>query len=216
MEIKIILQYLDGIVSETFHRYLSWDNCNKALNEDKPIDIHALHLGFYLSSWGMYRGSSGLLQKNHLIHEEAIRIILSKEFESLHCTENREISKDSIELIMKLKKELGNYYSKIVFTRGSHEKRISSTDTLLSKILLGTLGCVPAYDRYFVTGLKESGMKYSKFDENSLNEIFDFIEMNKSIINDMQSTLRNKTESHYPVMKIIDMYFWQTGFNKEM
>ena len=48
-------------------RYLSWEHCYKVFAPhigksptDKDADFLALHLGFYLASWGMYRASSFL------------------------------------------------------------------------------------------------------------------------------------------------------------
>jgi hypothetical protein len=66
MESKInsnIEKYLSGITTDEFHRYKSWDNCFQAFSVSKQLEIQVLELAFYLASWGMYRGSSGLLQK---------------------------------------------------------------------------------------------------------------------------------------------------------
>ena len=56
------------------HRFLSWEHCysfflnNKEnLKDDASIDLAALNLAFYLASWGMYRGSSFLLQYDYKI-----------------------------------------------------------------------------------------------------------------------------------------------------
>ena len=58
------------------HRYKSWEHCyfffkklrNKELSE-RDIELAQLHLAFYLASWGMYRGSSFLLQKDYTVYE---------------------------------------------------------------------------------------------------------------------------------------------------
>ncbi len=75
--IPTIEKYLNGITADEFHRYKSWDNCHKSFNVSTQTDIHTLELAFYLASWGMYRGSSGLLQKNHFIHKGAVDILFS-------------------------------------------------------------------------------------------------------------------------------------------
>ena len=82
--------------------------------------------------------------------------------------------------------------------------------------MLGTLGCVPAYDRYFIDGLKEKKMEHTGFNEESLNELFKFLEKNKIEIDEAQKLIKTKTERHYPLMKILDMYFWQIGYDKEV
>src|SRR5690606_34013034 len=121
-----------------------------AFGISKKSEMHVLELAFYLASWGMYRGSSGLLQKNHLIHKGAVDIVFLTKNQKLKCNEITEVKRNNIQEILSVKDELASHYSNIYFTKGDNkQKSISPTDTLLSKIMLGTLGCVPAYDRYF-------------------------------------------------------------------
>ncbi len=215
--ITIIEKYLLGITSDPFHRYRSWDNCHQAFLGDTPTDKHCLELAFYLASWGMYRGSSGLLQKNHLIHQGAVEILFSKDNQPLKCNSKQEVSPEKIPHILQIQKQLATHYSNILFTRGSTlQKPITPTDTLISKILLGTFACVPAYDRYFINGLNEAGLKHSKFNADSLKELFTFINDNKTEINKCQTLIQQKIQKHYPVMKVLDMYFWQVGYDKDI
>jgi hypothetical protein len=216
LETAILRKYLSAIIRDKFHRYRSWDNCFKLFSENKLTENHSLQLAFYLASWGMYRGSSGLLQKNHLIHDAAVEIIYKNKYRDLKCNDTREISKKQIPLIIELKEELANHYKKIRFERGFTNNNISDTDTLLSKILLGTMACVPAYDRYFIVGLKEKGINLSKFNKSSLTELLDFIDFNKNTIEKFQREILESIDFHYPVMKILDMYFWQVGYGIEM
>lgn len=209
--------YLKGITIDEFHRYKSWDNCHKSFSVSKQTDIHILELAFYLASWGMYRGSSGLLQKNHLVHRGAVDILFSNEAQKLKCNSNNEVAECNISEILNLKEKLANHYRKIKFTKGvGEQKSISPTDTLLSKILLGTLGCVPAYDRYLIHGLKEREIENTTFNKTSLNELFGFIDKNRTEIESVQKHILAQTNQHYPVMKILDMYFWQTGYDKDV
>lgn len=213
----VIEKYLFGITSDEFHRYRSWDNCFHAFSISKQTDIQVLELAFYLASWGMYRGSSGLLQKNHLIHNKAVDIVFLKPNQKLKCNQTNEVSRENIEDILNLKDELAKYYSSIYFTKGADKpKPISPTDTLLSKIILGTLGCVPAYDRYFIDGLKGMKMEHTGFNEASLNELFNFVDINQKEFMQAQKLIHGKTQRHYPLMKILDMYFWQIGYDKDV
>lgn len=214
--LSTIKRYSKGILIDEFHRYKSWEICNEAFNSQPVTDAHALHLAFYLASWGMYRGSSGLLQKNHLIHKETVRQIIQNT-QHLNCNIDKEISREQISEIMQFKELLSIIYKKINYTRGSAvEKPISPTDTLLSKIMLGTLACVPAYDRYFIDGLRAIGLKNFTFGDNSLKELFDFVEANQKEIEECQIYMVSNTKKHYSIMKILDMYFWQIGFEKEI
>jgi hypothetical protein len=213
----VIEKYITSIVEDPYHRYRSWDHCFRAFSLSEESEIHVLELAFYLASWGMYRGSSGLLQKNYLIHKGAVDILLSNSSQKLRCSKDREVTKDDIKAILNMKSQLAKHYKSITFTKGADEvKPISPTDTLLTKIMLGTLGCVPAYDRYYIEGLKEMKIKHKSFNETSLNELFDFIELNKPEILIAQKLIMTETQSHYPIMKILDMYFWQIGYDKEV
>jgi hypothetical protein len=79
---------------------------------------------------------------------------------------------------------------------------------LVTKIILGTLGCTPAYDRFFIQGLKIQGLKNYSFNKKSYREIIGFY-LNHSDEIDTLSKQYNQ-----PIMKIIDIYFWSLGFEK--
>ena len=49
-----------------------------------------------------------------------------------------------------------------------------------------------------------------------LNELFNFIDNYKNEIDQAQKLTNNKTQRHYPLMKILDMYFWQIGYDKDV
>lgn len=214
---ETIKRCLKDVDQDPYHRYRSWDHCNQAFAVSEKIDRHSLELAFYLASWGMYRGSSGLLQKNHRVHEGAVDILFTEDAQKLKCDSRVEISRDHIGGIMALKEKLSVYYGGIAFLKSTGDtKEVSPTDTLISKILLGTLGCCPAYDQYFVTGIKSFKRGCSLFNSKSLHHLFDFIESedNRKDISSAQSFITKTFETHYPIMKVIDMYFWQIGYEK--
>lgn len=214
---NIIEKYQNSISSDEFHRYKSWDHCFQAFSDSEKSEILNLKLAFYLASWGMYRGSSGLLQKNHLIHKGAVEILLRETNQKLKCSDMVEVKSENVKAILALKDELAKHYRRIYFSKGTEKPRpISPTDTLLSKIILGTLGCVPAYDRYFIEGLKEMNMVHSSFNEASLIELFRFIDNNKKEFAQAQTLIKIRSKKHYPYMKLVDIYFWQIGYEKEI
>lgn len=72
-------------------RYRSWEYCYKIFNEahkannvdDKFIDYLCLNLAFYLASWGMYRGSSFLLQRDYKVHKPIVEELLKEKYNCL-------------------------------------------------------------------------------------------------------------------------------------
>jgi len=211
--VKTVETFYESVKQHPNHRYMSWEHCFNAFkNSDNcDVDYLSLHLAFYLASWGMYRGSSALLWKDYKVHYEAVNII--KNYPSLQCRIGNEVQESQISKILSAKRDLENYYRSIGYTKptktGSTEGFVSATDTLITKILLGTLGCVPAYDRLLVIGFK--GSKINKgFNEKSLKSIFEFINNNLVSLKEIQSRI-NLDGSYYPLMKIVDMYFWEIG-----
>jgi len=79
--------------------------------------------------------------------------------------------------------------------------------TLITKILLGTIGCIPAYDRFFIDGLGSNKYVKKRFNSTrSFKELIEFYEINKKEIDE----ITKKCKGYVP-MKIIDMYFWEIG-----
>lgn len=81
-----------GTMSE-HHRYRSWEHCYRYFHKFTSIEIAedrehaALQLGFYLASWGMYRGSSFLLQCDYTVHLAVIDKLLEPQFAVLWTQE---------------------------------------------------------------------------------------------------------------------------------
>ena len=85
-------------------------------------------------------------------------------------------------------------------------------DTLITKILLGVYGCIPAYDTYFTKGLGLYG-GYKSITISNLNDVLDeliaiakiFDKQIKAVLSSLKKW--DKCELYTP-MKIIDMTFW--------
>ena len=100
-----ILLFHNFYSQDSFNRFNSWSHCYNAFDDfNKSEDLLALHLGFYLASWGMYRGSTGLLQKDYQIHIEAVSII--KNYNDLRCSMSKEINRGQIDQLISLKEDL--------------------------------------------------------------------------------------------------------------
>ena len=90
------------------------------------------------------------------------------------------------------------------------------TDTLLSKILLGTLGCVPAYDRYFRDAVRGNKVASGSFSKNSILFLCDYYMTNESQLEKVRSGMKlESNDAEYPQMKLLDMAFWEMGKNLE-
>ena len=215
--IENALCYFNKELKNNHSRFKSWDFCFNTFNEarenknyEENMDYLCLMLNNYLASWGMLRNSF-LIETNYKIHEEAVRIIMNEKYEELVGMKVEKIE-DYIECIENLCKALKKHYEPIRKSiykkkkKANPEKNVS--DVLLTKIMLGTLGCVPAYDRFYKRGLKKFRIT-QKYGNKSLKETKEFYLENKEEINKIVSNY-NKLK-RYPEMKIIDMIFWRIG-----
>jgi len=208
---KTISDFFKEIEFDKNHRYKSWDHCySYFLGKTIDKNIACLHLSFYLASWGMYRGSSFLLWKDYLIHQDVIENILAHR--ELQQIDFSKITEEQIEEIFGLIELIKDWYKKNIKSVNGTKKNVNVTDTLATKILLGTIGCVPAYDRYFIDGLRLSGVRPLSLTRKNYLSVIDFYNKNKASFDDSQKEILIKTKVNYPAMKMVDMYFWQIGF----
>ncbi len=214
-----VLGFYNAYKDDSLHRFKSWEESylyfrqlkRKPKTVKMDIDLACLHLGFYLASWGMYRGSSFLLKKSLHIHKKPIKELLKPKYSCLWNLDLDSLKKpETIDLLFKLKDTLKDLYLK----QTKDTKRIR--DALVTKILLGTLGCAPAFDRFFKKGCKEKGVRpYSNFSKGSIKALIDFYQENSKTFQSINKKIKRYTGISYPPMKLVDMFFWSVGSNKK-
>lgn len=208
-------------LSDQSGRFHSWEHCFNCFQEsrnkgDSDYDYLSLQLAFYLASWGMYRGSSFLLQKDYTVHIPVVKTILDKRYDCLSGLKCSDLRKDEVlnrlvELVDSLKCKYGIVRNN---TKGFEKSKTDISATLISKVLLGTLACVPAYDRFFIHGVKTLGIADGTFSCSEWLRLVDFYEENNVRLEKCRSKLNADTVC-YPQMKLLDMGFWQIGYDKE-
>lgn len=215
--IKSSTEFYNDLKIDENGRYRSWEHCYSHFikargSKEIDYDYLSLQLAFYLASWGMYRGSSFLLQKDYKVHIPVVKELLSKEYDALAGIECIEFRKEcNQQLLREINSFLGQYYDKIRREVKGQELKNQLSFTLITKILMGTLGCVPAYDRYFIAGIKKQKVTTGNYNLKSIMKLVDFYEKNSVRL----EPVREKMEVDgmpYPQMKMLDMGFWQIGF----
>ncbi len=202
-------------------RYKSWEHCykifgeNQNKTEEETIDYLCLHLAFYLASWGMYRGSSFLLQKDYKVHKKAVLEMQKEEYNSLrNATPDQLVTEENLLKIFYLQGELEKIYQEIKDSVSKSKTAVS--DTLITKILMGVFGCVPAYDRYVKYTLKEYGLGRNSFKNSTALEGITKIYNNFKPIIDSERDMINSYGFNYPYMKVIDIFLWQIGYDDDI
>lgn len=198
------------VVADPHHRYRSWEHCyrffrsrtREAIVAEK--DAAALQLGFYLASWGMYRGSSFLLQRAYTAHEGVVERLASPQFSELWEKEvGSEVPDERL---------VQTILAAVAAVKEAYAPFGAATDTLATKVLLGTLACLPACDRFFIDGFKESGRQYSYLNGRFVERILQFCTDCSTELRTEQARIRAAGGMYYPLMKLADMYFWQVGY----
>jgi hypothetical protein len=215
------LKYLKDEGRKPWARYSSFDYCfnyfqefnnKKELASKNNIQNSCLHLAFYLASWGMLRGSSFLLQKSIKFYEPLIEYISEKNDSFWEIDVNNYDQSENIDQLI----ECANKIKEILGEKGKNKV----SDTLITKIMLGVFGNVPAFDSYFKIG---SGL--NTFNKHSLDQLSSFyknenyagiISKEANKIKTFQYHTDCKEERLYTRAKIIDMIFFIQGYEKNI
>lgn len=200
-------------------RSRSWEHCYRVFRDARTdpspdYDYLSLHLAFYLASWGMYRGSSFLLQKDYKVLSPIVEEILKPEYDCLFgvaCVDLRE---------PEVQARLTNVYDCIAHHFHPIRKEVAGREVttpvspvLITKILMGTLGCVPAYDRFFQDGVAKYKVTTQEYSVKSVLRLVDFYEAHNDRLEEARRGMWTD-DLIYPQMKVLDMGFWQIGYDE--
>ena len=200
-------------------RSLSWEHCYRVFRDARTdpspdFDYLSLHLAFYLASWGMYRGSCFIFHKDYKVHTPIVEEILKPEYDCLFglaCTDVR--NDDVWAQLMKLSDDVAKHFWPIRNEVAGRVVGSQVSQVLITKTLLGTLGCVPAYDTFFGIGAEYLGLEEKDYNEDSLRELADIYEEHNDRLEEARRGMR-VGDLTYPQMKLLDMGLWQIGFEK--
>lgn len=191
-------------------RYASFDYCFNyfqsfqdegraaSLTEPAQLETSCLQLGFYLASWGMFRGKAALLQHSAKSLAPAVQVVAT--------------APDTV-----WSADADNYSPPVeaALTKVYRELRASlpggQSQTLVTKTMLGVFGCVPAYDRYF-----RDAFATTTFGPKSLSGLETYYRANAEEIDAYRvATIDFATGAdsgrRYTRAKVIDMVFFTKG-----
>jgi hypothetical protein len=191
-------------------RYSSFDYCFnyfrshqesgrvEALIAPGQLESSCLQLGFYLASWGMFRGRAELRKQSVRCFAPVVETIVAASAEVWKIDADA-YTAEAIDVLLEVSGELRRSLPG------------GQSDTLVTKTMLGVFGCVPAFDRFFTVGLG-----VSTFGRKSLNTIASFYAANAELIESYRvPTLDFRTggegDGRYTRAKVIDMVFFIQG-----
>jgi hypothetical protein len=191
-------------------RYTSFDYCFNYFQTHREngtiahlasaelLEKSCLQLGFYLASWGMYRGSTELLRRSVRALAPAIRVIAAAEatiWDADAHAYSQGVSSRIVDYAADLRRSLPG----------------TATDTLVTKVMLGVFGCVPAFDQQFRRG---SGQW--SFGVRTLELLRDYYGLNRELIEEsrvetLDFATGEPTSRRYTRAKVLDMIFFVEG-----
>lgn len=231
---EVAEECLSPIVQDPANRGRSWDQCytffqkyRDSAREQRRAnrELACLHLGFYLASWGMFRGSGLLMQKDYTIYGAIIDLLLRPAYQELRrprFLEGLLLGQDTISdneqigSVFGLAEQIRAYVKELPIIRNPRSCRESAkcTPTIVTKILLGTLACTPAYDINLPKGLTACGIRRcGSFTRDCFTNLLNVCREKRL----WQALERHPVERHgviYPIMRVVDLYFWKKGFDE--
>jgi hypothetical protein len=190
-------------------RYTSFDYCFNyfqshwgsgqlsKLGAGSSMQSSCLHLGFYLASWGMFRGKA-LRSRNAKYFAPVIDVVASSRSSiweiDAHCYTDQNCAA-LVEMARQIRAALPK----------------GASDTLVTKIILGVFGSVPAFDKQF-----KKGFGVARFGPKALRRVSEFYRSNVEIVERHRvSTLDFETgqesKRKYTRAKVIDQIFFVEG-----
>lgn len=191
-------------------RFTSWDYCfnyfqafrdsedTNRLASDECREASCLQLGFFLASWGKMRGSA-VLHKRSLAYLLPVIDKIAAAPDEVWDADADVYLDSGAEVLVAFGQDL-----RTAFADGA-------SHTLLTKVVLGVFGNVPAFDRNFNRGFRRSWLNRA-----SLERIGELYGENRKVIDECRmSTIAfgsgAATGRLYTRAKVIDMACWWEG-----
>jgi hypothetical protein len=177
------------------------------LSAPENMQQSCLQIGFYLASWGMLRGSSLLSRKSIKFYEPLIKYISTSDLH-LWKIDIDKYTPENIAILIDCDCKIAS-----ALREGRGEKDTENvSETLVTKIMLGVYGNIPAFDTYFKNG---TGITWKpKHRKETLGQVSSLYQKHKEAIDrydiaTLDFTSSQETHRKYTKAKILDM----VGFN---
>jgi hypothetical protein len=196
-------------------RYASFDYCYnyfqsfresgsiQALASPENLQSSCLHLGFFLASWGMFRGSSLLLNRSVRFFAPVIRVIASSAIR-LWEIDAHVYTEDNIRELLHFRRTIAEAWG----------PQAAPSDILATKIMLAVFANIPAFDNFF-----KNGLGVSTFGAKALEKVARFYDANSELVDryrvpTLDFATGQPTHRRYTRAKVIDMVFFMEGAKK--
>jgi hypothetical protein len=193
-------------------RMLSWDHCYAFFHRlpQSPsaaqIDEAALQLAFYLASYGMYRGSTVLLQKDYKFLIPVIQKLRSPGLSTGRPSNSVAVACEpaAAEAAWVNLGILETFLRQIGIDQ-------TSIGILSTKIMLGTWATVPAFDTSLKAALRAAEIGKATYSKRNFLTVFAYLHKNAPAFQAQVDRFHTEGFAHYPAMRVIDALLWHQG-----
>jgi len=199
-------------------RSQSYDHCYNYFTPTRQptadLEKSCAVLGFYLASWGMYRGSTYLFKNTSSEHFIPLVGFIDQQGLLLRGIDLNGYDTEHIEVLVET---YGRVRDLVLPAR-------HTALTLVTKIMAGVFGCVPAFDTYFVKGIRSvfsgrDGRAFGSFSPQSLRLLNALYLDNQQVVDTLAQesatvAFPGGAPGGLPLTraKVIDMYGFELGY----
>lgn len=199
-------------------RERSWDFCfthfQRHPRPTEAMELSCLHLGYYLASWGMLRGSSYLFRTTNVLHyERAVEVIERYNPRLRGFDVDRYRDAGQVQVLTDGWTDLRHALI---------PDRVAGV-TLVSKVMMGVWGCIPSFDTYFVRTFR--GLSETTTERRAWNAVRPATLALLADVCQKHQVEIDAVRARYPVWdmtggpgdavmpraKVLDIYGWQTS-----
>lgn len=203
-------------------RERSWDICYTYFQQHpqptRDLERSSLHLMAYLTSWGMFRGSTWIFKNTNVTHLNTAIEIIEKYNPQLRGWDIETYNDDE------------RYQAYDTAWRELREALLPEggrARVLLSKLMMGVWGCIPAVDTYFLATLeglsksREERLSWRKGNRDTLARYQSILNQHEVEIEEARDIYRIHSfdgavqeDLRLPQAKVIDIFGFYTAWTK--
>lgn len=205
------IQNFMALYNQSYPRAQSYDHCHnefvqnrKNISNLQTLNLLTVNLYACLASWGMVSRKSLLMQHNNEVLTQAVKIVCDNRYDWLVDVDVYSSGlnkKNYICHVIEIKNRLLNAFCKC------H----NPSETLISKIMLITLGCIPAYDSKVKASMRQQNIK-PILNCQGVNNLIDFALLYENEISAQMRIYNNQKTNNvminHSVMKYVDSILW--------
>lgn len=195
-----------------------WNYFRRTPHPADAMEASCYALGFFLASWGMYRGSTYLFRFTNASYLQRVVELIDDRGAEFRQLDLDAYGTDPAAII----EAFHDVENAMWPRRPAHQPTV----VLRTKVIMGTLGFLPAFDQYFTAGIRslynhDRRPSFSSVNERSVRAMADVYTANHDVIDQLATTTTytfgsdRRDGEAITKAKVLDMWGFQRGFGEK-